>query len=189
MWFSSIQSRPKLYYSRLVFLLRGCKEEEEGKIISFSKAEQKRDSDTVATNPTWVMFHELKSRLSRSLSELFHALSPVRKMLPSSITLFEKSNFCPKIQFWQNPNLFTSFSLKFFLHFFSLNQRSQQLKSAKPQSLREVFNIKKVENFLGKSSWSFGQKMKISNSVSIVIAIDILTGATRLCCRWGPHKV
>ena len=29
-------------------------------------------------------------------------------------TLFEKSNFCPKIQFWQNPNIFTSFSPNFF---------------------------------------------------------------------------
>ena len=27
-------------------------------------------------------------------------------------TLFEKSNLCPKIQFWQNSNIFTSFSLK-----------------------------------------------------------------------------
>ena len=30
-------------------------------------------------------------------------------------TLFEKSNFCPKIQFYQNPNILTSFSPKFFL--------------------------------------------------------------------------
>ena len=30
----------------------------------------------------------------------------------SYVTLFEKSNFCPKIQFWQNPNIFTSFSPK-----------------------------------------------------------------------------
>ena len=31
----------------------------------------------------------------------------------------EKSNFCPKIQFWQNPNIFTSFSPKFFFDNFS----------------------------------------------------------------------
>ena len=43
---------PNFTIQGLFFLLRGCKEEEEGKIISFSKAEQKRDSDTVATNPT-----------------------------------------------------------------------------------------------------------------------------------------
>ena len=35
------------------------------------------------------------------------------------ITLFEKSNFCPKIQFWQNPNIFTSFSPNFFFDNFS----------------------------------------------------------------------
>ena len=35
------------------------------------------------------------------------------------ITLFEKSNFCPKIQFLQNPNIFTSFSSNFFFDNFS----------------------------------------------------------------------
>ena len=34
-------------------------------------------------------------------------------------TLFEKSNICPKIQFWQNPNIFTSFSPKFLFDNFS----------------------------------------------------------------------
>ena len=34
-------------------------------------------------------------------------------------TLFEKSNFCPKIQFWQEPNIFTNFSPNFFFNNFS----------------------------------------------------------------------
>ena len=34
-------------------------------------------------------------------------------------TLFEKSNFCPKIQFWQNSSILTSYTTKFFLHKFS----------------------------------------------------------------------
>ena len=34
-------------------------------------------------------------------------------------TLFLKSNFCPKIQFWQNPNIFTSFSPNIFFDNFS----------------------------------------------------------------------
>ena len=34
-------------------------------------------------------------------------------------TLFEKSNFFPKIQFWQNPNIFTSFSPQIFFDNFS----------------------------------------------------------------------
>ena len=50
-------------------------------------------------------------------------------------TLFEKSNFCPKIQFWQIPNI------------------------------SRVFHPKKSTIFSGNQSWIFGQKMKISNSV------------------------
>ena len=57
------------------------------------------------------------------------------------ITLFEKSCFCPKIQFRQNPNIFTSFSLE------------------------------KIDNFLGESRLNFWKKMKISNSVIIIIFV------------------
>ena len=64
-------------------------------------------------------------------------------------TLFEKSNFCPKIQFWQNHNIFTSFSPKFFWQFFSWNQSCQQLKSPKPQHFHEFFT-QKIDNFLIK---------------------------------------
>ena len=39
--------------------------------------------------------------------------------IKAQITLFEQSNFCPKIQFWQNPNIFTSFSHNFFFDNFS----------------------------------------------------------------------
>ena len=38
-------------------------------------------------------------------------------------TLFEKSNFCPKIKFWQNPNIFTSFSPKFFMTIFLVKSK------------------------------------------------------------------
>ena len=48
----------------------------------------------------------------------------------------------PKIQFWQNPNIFTSFSPKFFWQFFSWNQSCQQLKSPTPQHFHE-FSTKK----------------------------------------------
>ena len=69
-----------------------------------------------------------------------------------------KSNFCPKIQFWQNPNIFTKI---FFWQFFSWNQSCQQLKSPKPQHFHEFFTQKdrqfsreiKVE-FLDKK-WRF----------------------------------
>ena len=49
-----------------------------------------------------------------------------------TFTLFEKSNLCPKIQFWQYSNIFTSYSPNFFWQFFSWNQSCQQLKSSKP---------------------------------------------------------
>ena len=64
-----------------------------------------------------------------------------------SNTLFEKSNFCPKIQFWQNPNIFTSFSPNFFWQFFSWNQSCQQLKSSKPQHFHEFFTKKNRQFF------------------------------------------
>ena len=40
-------------------------------------------------------------------------------LMPNLNTLFEKSIFCPKIQFWQNPNIFTSFSIQNFFDNFS----------------------------------------------------------------------
>ena len=62
---------------------------------------------------------------------------------------------------WQIPNIFTSFSPKFFWQFFSWNQRCQQLKSPKPQHFHEFFTQKnrqfsreiKVEYLDGK--WRF----------------------------------
>ena len=75
-----------------------------------------------------------------------------------SCTLFEKSNFCPKIQFWQNPNIFTSFSPKLFLTIFSWNQSCQQLKSLKPQHFHEFFTKKKIDNFLEEIQVEFLDK-------------------------------
>ena len=75
---------------------------------------------------------------------------------PSRITLFEESNFCPKNQFWQNPNIFTSFSPKFFRQFFSWNQSCQQLNSPKPPHFHEFFTQKKSTIFSGNQSWIFG---------------------------------
>ena len=72
-------------------------------------------------------------------------------------TLFEKSNFCPKIQFWQSTNIFTSFSPQIFLTIFSWNQSCQLLKSSKPQHFHEFFT-QKIDNFLGKSKLNFWTK-------------------------------
>ena len=80
-------------------------------------------------------------------------------------TLFEKSNFCPKIQFWQNPNIFTSFSSKFFLTIFLVKSKLSTAKKSKTTTFSRVFHPKKSTIFSGNQSWIFGQKMKISNSV------------------------
>ena len=81
------------------------------------------------------------------------------KLVSLLYTLFEKSNFCPKIQFWQNPNTFTSFSPKFFFwQFFSWNQSCQQLNSPKSQHFQEFFNRNKLDNFLRKSKLNFLDK-------------------------------
>ena len=48
-------------------------------------------------------------------------------------TLFEKSNFCPKIQFWQKTTFSRVFPPNFLWQFFSWNQSCQQLKSPKQQ--------------------------------------------------------
>ena len=110
------------------------------------------------------------------LGSIFSNTNPLKKSLKvkyltTLCTLFEKSNFCPKIQFWQNPNIFTSFSPKFFWQFFSWNQSCQQLKSPKPQHFRE-FSPKTIRQFFsGNQSWISGQKMKISNSVQMAISV------------------
>ena len=53
-----------------------------------------------------------------SFSSLFCYFQFVRGFLSFSCsmccTLLEKSNFCPKIQFWQNPRIFTTFSIFFW---------------------------------------------------------------------------
>ena len=82
-------------------------------------------------------------------------------------TLFEKSNLGPKIQFWQPPNIFTSFSPKFFLPIFFVKSKLSTAKKSKTTTFSRVFPPKKIDNFLGKSKLNFGWKMKISNSVEL----------------------
>ena len=77
-------------------------------------------------------------------------------------TLFEKSNFCPKIQFWQNPNIFTSFSPKILWQFFDNFSQSKlsKAKNSKKRSIFTSFHPKLFDNFSrGNQSWIFGPKM------------------------------
>ena len=54
-------------------------------------------------------------------------------------TLFEKSNFCPKIWFWQNPNIFTSFSSKIFLTIFLVKSKLSTAKKSKTTTFSRFF--------------------------------------------------
>ena len=70
-------------------------------------------------------------------------------------TLFEKSNFCPKIQFWQNPNIFT----QIFLTIFLVKSKLSTAKESKPKTFSKVFPPpKKIYHFLGKSKLNFWTK-------------------------------
>ena len=107
------------------------------------------------TSMTSASQEHLKKRCLNTNAWLFFCPSDLSSFV---CTLFEKSNFCPKIQFWQNPNIFTTFSPKFFWQFFSWNQSCQQLKSPKPQHFHMFFIPKKINNFLGKSKLNFWTK-------------------------------
>ena len=67
-------------------------------------------------------------------------------------TLFEKSNFCPKIQFWQNLNIFTSFSPKIFLTIFLVKSKLSTAKKSNPPSK------KKIDIFFAKLKLNFWTK-------------------------------
>ena len=54
--------------------------------------------------------------------------------------LSEMSNFCQEIQFWQNPNLFTSFSSKFFLTIFLVKSKLSTAKKSKTTTISRVFH-------------------------------------------------
>ena len=73
-------------------------------------------------------------------------------------TLFKKSDFCPKFQFWPNPNIFTSFSPKIFLTIFLVKSKLSTAKKSKTTTFSRVFHPKKISNFLRKSKLNFWTK-------------------------------
>ena len=120
-------------------------------------------------------------------------------------TLFQKSNFSPKIQFWQNPNIFMSFSPQIFLTIFLVKSKLSTAFKAKtttflrifhPQKNREIFLEIKVE-FLDKK-WRFKQKPEIrdifvwfSNIVGLQLLwhLDIWSGGPPLKKYWNKMKL
>ena len=81
--------------------------------------------------------------------------------------LFENSDFCLKVQFWQNPNIFTSFSRKFFLTIFLVKSKLSTAKEFKTTTFSRVFHPKKSTIFSGNQSWIFGKKNEDFEQVKI----------------------
>ena len=83
------------------------------------------------------------------------------RITPQSVRKWPKN-----VSFDKTPTFSRVFHPKFFWQFFSWNQSCQQLKCLKPQHFHEFFTKEKSTIFSGNQSWIFGQKMKISNSVT-----------------------
>ena len=81
------------------------------------------------------------------------------KVCNQNYTLFEKSNFFPKIQFWQTPNIFTSSSPQNFLIIFLVKSKLSTAKKSKTTTLPRIIHPKKSTIISGNQSWIFGQKM------------------------------
>ena len=78
----------------------------------------------------------------------------VWSMVTIRYTIFEKSNFCTKIQVWQNPNIFTSFSLKFFLTIVLVKSKLSTAKKSKTTTFSRQFSREIKVEFLDKK-WRF----------------------------------
>ena len=102
-----------------------------------------------------------------SRKKVFNLLEihPKKSSKVLQITLFENSNFCPKIQFWQKTQHFHKFFTQIFLTIFLVKSKLSTAKKSKTTTFSRVFHPKKSTIFSENQSWIFGQKIKISNSV------------------------
>ena len=74
-------------------------------------------------------------------------------------THYSKSQiFVQKLNFDQNPNIFTSFSSKFFLTIFLVKSKLSTAKKSKTTTFSRVFHPQKIDNFLGKPKLNFWTK-------------------------------
>ena len=65
------------------------------------------------THESRAQFYLRHNGCFKKVVQITQGSKKVMKLL-FNFRVFEKSNFCPKIQFWQNPNIFTSFSPNVF---------------------------------------------------------------------------
>ena len=102
---------------------------------------------------------------------------------------YSKSHFLSKNSILtKNPTFSRVFHPNLFWQFFSWNQSCQQLKSPKPQHFREFFHPKKMTIFSGNQSWTFGQKMKILNSVRRLVFPLSFSIETPLQITWSESQ-
>ena len=74
-------------------------------------------------------------------------------------TLLEKSNFCPKNQFWKKTQHFHEFFTQIFFDNFSREIKVvNKTKKSKTTTFSRVFHPQKIDNFLGKSKLNFWTK-------------------------------
>ena len=115
------------------------------------------------------IFNEVQFSTEFRRANFAHVIFPSNKQVPSNFpiffshkkscilclhsqreqygTLFEKTNFCPKIQFWQNYNIFTSFSPNFFLTIFLVKWKLSTAKKSKTPTFSRVFHPKTTRQF------------------------------------------
>ena len=108
-----------------------------------------------AKRPIFVQKSDFWWKLAKSLIWIFALKTKLYE------THYSKSH-CPKIQFWQNPNIFTSFSPTIFLTIFFVKSKLPTAKKSKPQHFREFFT-QKIDNFLCKVQISM---IHILNSIN-----------------------
>ena len=81
--------------------------------------------------------------------------------------IFSGNKSCQQLKI---PNIFTSFSIKFFLTIFLVKSKLSTAKKSKTAAFSRVFTQNSKTIFLGKSKLNFWTKMKISNSVCELIS-------------------
>ena len=93
---------------------------------------------------SWTMDHGLQNIFIKKL------WGTIPRDIEVIFTLFEKSNFCPKIQFWQktqNPNISRVYHQIFFFKIFLVKSKLSTAKKSKTTTFSRFFSPKKIRQF------------------------------------------